>query len=132
MAQLIHNYQSAAPESRAFNTHLIELVAQAVHQIAVDLYKQDSSRHKDDALGLWRPPERYQLRYPVTFPPSLFQHKWYDNVSQYPEDIADCVGYWAETRILGGVVLFDRRDPDSVPDATVSAPPPRMEDYLPR
>ncbi len=23
------------------------------------------------------------------------------------------VGYWAEARILGGVVLFDRRDPDA-------------------
>jgi hypothetical protein len=28
--------------------------------------------------------------------------------AQYPEGIADMVGYWAKDRILGGVVLFDR------------------------
>ena len=31
------------------------------------------------------------------------------------------VGYWAEARILGGVVLFDRRNPDAVPDADPNA-----------
>ena len=28
--------------------------------------------------------------------------------SQYPDGLADVVGYWAEDRIFGGVVLFDR------------------------
>jgi hypothetical protein len=33
----------------------------------------------------------------------------------YPNDAADMAGYWAEARIIGGVVLFDRR-PDGNPD----------------
>ncbi|KAH6854044.1 hypothetical protein B0I37DRAFT_21119 [Chaetomium sp. MPI-CAGE-AT-0009] len=38
-----------------------------------------------------------------------------------PEGIADCVGYWAEARILGGVMLFDRRDPELVKGAAPDA-----------
>jgi hypothetical protein len=118
--KLIHNYQSASPGSRVFNTRLIELVAHVVHQVAVWLYKQDTSRHKDDALGLWRPPEDRQQYFPRTFPSTLFCHEWYRDYDHYPEGIADCVGYWAENRIFGGVVLFDRRDPKNEPDAAVS------------
>jgi hypothetical protein len=29
---------------------------------------------------------------------------------QYPDGLADVAGYWAEDRIFGGVVLFDRGD----------------------
>lgn len=31
--------------------------------------------------------------------------------TKYPNGVADIVGYWAETRVFGGVVLFDRREP---------------------
>ncbi|KAL2258520.1 hypothetical protein VTK26DRAFT_8152 [Humicola hyalothermophila] len=31
------------------------------------------------------------------------------------------VGYWAEARILGGVILFERRKPESVEDAAPDA-----------
>jgi hypothetical protein len=40
---------------------------------------------------------------------------------QYPRHVADMVGYWAEARILGGVVLFDRRKPDAEPSADPDA-----------
>ncbi len=121
--KLIHQYQAASPGSRAFNTLLIELVARVVHQVAVWLYKQDTSRHKEDALGLWRPDEEEKDDFPRTFPSTLFCHEWYRDYDQYPEGIADCVGYWAENRIFGGVVLFDRRDPESEPEAAVSSEP---------
>jgi hypothetical protein len=39
--------------------------------------------------------------------PSFF-HSEFKEHEQYPEGIADMVGYWAENRILGGVALFDR------------------------
>lgn len=42
--------------------------------------------------------------------PTLFNHPWYLDHDQYPNGIADIVGYWAESRILGGVILFDRRE----------------------
>lgn len=35
-------------------------------------------------------------------------------------DWSNVVGYWAEACILGGVVLFDRREPDSAPNVEVS------------
>ncbi|KAK4148634.1 hypothetical protein C8A00DRAFT_47553 [Chaetomidium leptoderma] len=120
-SRLVHDYQSASPGSRGFNTRLIELVARAVHEIAVWLYKQDTNRHKDDAFGLWRPPQDEVRFFPHTFPSTLLCHAWYRDHDQYPEGIADCVGYWAEARIFGGVVLFDRRDPET-PDAVYLHP----------
>lgn len=72
---------------------------------------------------MWRPPEGRLVPYIRTFPSTLFCHAWYRDYEQYPQGIADCVGYWAEARIFGGVVLFDRRDPEAVSDAVVSALP---------
>lgn len=118
--KLIHDYQSASPTSSAFTTRLIELVTRAVHQVAVWLYKQDTNRHKKDALGVWRPQKEDVRHFPPTFPSTLFCHEWYRDYDQYPEGMADCVGYWAEARIFGGVVLFDRRERESAPDADVS------------
>ena len=89
-------------------TRLVELVARAVHRIAAWLFAQDVTgiRHKDDALGQWRPSEQRKGFYPPTFPTTLFCHRWYGDFDQYPTGIANSVGYWAEARILGGVVLL--------------------------
>ncbi|KAG6355325.1 hypothetical protein INS49_003286 [Diaporthe citri] len=54
--------------------------------------------------------------YPDGKLPSLFFHKHYRDYDQYPDGVADIVGYWAETRIFGGVVLFDRRKPSQRED----------------
>ena len=94
-----------------------------MHQFAAWLYSQDLSRHKDDALGMWRPSEDAGRYYPATYPTTLFCHPWYRDYDQYPRGIADSVGYWAEARILGGVLVFDRRDPEVVSDAEVSSSP---------
>lgn len=32
----------------------------------------------------------------------------YHNPEEFPDGIADIVGYWAEHRIFGGIILFDR------------------------
>lgn len=117
----LRDYQSAPLESPSFSTRLIELVARAVHSIAAWLYTQDTSRHKNDALGTWRPPEQSKRFYPPTFPTTLFCHSWYRDYDQYPEGMADSVGYWAEARILGGVVVFDRRNSELVKEAAVSS-----------
>lgn len=103
---------------------LIELVARVTHQIAVWLYNQDTNRHKDDALGSFRPSDdEWGYCYPKTSSTTLFCHPWYRDYDQYPDGVADCVGYWAEARIMGGVVLFDQCDPASVADAEVSGTP---------
>ncbi|KAK3293434.1 uncharacterized protein B0H64DRAFT_326608 [Chaetomium fimeti] len=123
-AQTLHGYRACAPGSRGFKTRLIELVAVAVHQIAALLYELDTSVHKDDGITDWTPPKSdtfYRKWYPDGPRPTLFHHAWYLDYAQYPRQVADMVGYWAEARILGGVVLFDRRDPkvsrDADPDA---------------
>ena len=46
--------------------------------------------------------ERYDTK------PTLFFHCDYLDHEQYPNGLADIAGYWAEDRILGGVVVFDR------------------------
>ncbi|KAJ3546444.1 hypothetical protein NM208_g1995 [Fusarium decemcellulare] len=112
---LLHAYQIAAPESRAFQTTLIELVARTIHNIAVWLFKQEPTLPPTNELVAWRPSEENEDFYPNGYPPTLFWHPWYHDYDQYPEGVADIAGYWAESRIFGGVVLFDRRrtSPDS-------------------
>jgi hypothetical protein len=100
------------------------LVAVAVHQIAAILFELDLSVHKDDGITEWTPPESdewYWRWYPDGPLPTLFHHSWYKDYDQYPRRVADMVGYWAEARILGGVVLFDRRNPEAEPQADPSA-----------
>lgn len=96
------------------------MVANAVHQIAAILFELDTSLHEDDNITEWAPPESdslYWKWHPNGPLPTLFHHNWYVNYDQYPRGVADMVGYWAEARILGGVVLFDRRKPDAEPCA---------------
>ncbi|KAK7934571.1 hypothetical protein PG985_000066 [Apiospora marii] len=123
-AELLLEFQEAAPGSRAFNIRLIEMVAVALHQIAVVIYQRDESIHKDDGVHDWKPPEsdeRYWRKHPDGPLPTLFQHSWYVDYDQYPNGAADMAGYWAEAQIIGGVVLFDRRDPTKTPDADPNA-----------
>ncbi|OBT73985.1 hypothetical protein VF21_05993 [Pseudogymnoascus sp. 05NY08] len=104
---------AASQRSKAFQTRLVELVAIATHQIAVQLFKLDIGLHKDDGIASWEPPKdntMFWRRNPNGPPPTVFRHKFYRDYDQYPEGVADGVGYWAEARILGGVVLFDRRE----------------------
>ena len=103
---------------------MIELVAVAVHQIGALLFELDTSIHKDDGITDWAPPKSdtwFWKLHPDGPHPSLFYHAWYVDHAQYFRHVADMVGYWAEARILGGVVLFDRRDPKAIPDADPDA-----------
>lgn len=113
--------------SKLFQTHLIELIASAIHSIGADLHKlnADIGGHAHDGLNSWVPDkgdELWWMAFPNGAPPTLFQHAWYIDYEQYPAIVSDGVGYWAEARIFGGVVLFDRRDSSSQPDTDVSCP----------
>lgn len=79
----------------------------------------DTSHHKDDDIASWIPPPEDQFWefYPPGPWPTLFRHGWYVDHDQYPNGVGDMVGFWAEARIFGGVVLFDRRDPSTCDDA---------------
>ena len=78
---------------------------------------------------MWRPSENTKRFYPPTYPTTLFCHPWYRDYNQYPGGIADSVGYWAEARILGGVVLFDKRNLDVDSDAIYIHPDRRKVIY---
>ncbi|KAI8292453.1 hypothetical protein K4K60_006014 [Colletotrichum sp. SAR11_57] len=56
-SKLINDYRAASLGSRAFKVRLIEMVAVAVHQIAVEIFKLDTSLHKEDGIASWKPPK---------------------------------------------------------------------------
>lgn len=41
-------------------------------------------------------------------PPAAFFHSSYVSLEQYPQGLGDVAGYWAEGKIFGGVIVFDR------------------------
>lgn len=114
---MLDAFQSTAPRSQAFHLRLIELTAVAVHQIAVYLFQLGETLHDPastngadvETVTRWElapDPEGFGVR--VKPWPTLFTHPHFAAHEEYPEGIADAVGYWAEDRILGGVALFDR------------------------
>jgi hypothetical protein len=93
---------------------LIEIAAVSCHQLAVQLYQQDDGVHKHAEHEAWLAKALADIpandpwaagRLP---PRTMFFHWAYQDSHQYPHGIADVVGYWAESKIFGGVVVFDR------------------------
>ncbi|KAJ4264468.1 hypothetical protein NW762_005668 [Fusarium torreyae] len=112
--QAVKSYQNAKPGSKPFNLRLVELVAVSLHQISVELFKMDHRLHRGDieAVINWKmPPTEGMIDVPPG--PTLFSHHAYLDDDVYLEGVADVVGYWAEDRILGGVVVFERRPENS-------------------
>lgn len=97
-----------------------------LHQLAVKLFQLNLNLHDSattwgldvDAVVKWQP-EPHDF-FPSVEPwPTLFAHRYFTAHEQYPDGVADIVGYWAEDRILGGVAIFDRSQSwcgDSEPD----------------
>lgn len=130
--QLASSFRSAAPGSRAFIAHLIELSAVVVHAIGVEVFKLERDSHSQfAAITSWKgPPPPNGIPMPwINACPTLLRHTWYRASEQYPEGVADIPGYWAESRIFGGVVLFDRFEKATSPgreeSSTVWLHPPR-------
>ncbi|KAK4247304.1 hypothetical protein C7999DRAFT_14649 [Corynascus novoguineensis] len=116
---VIRRYQNAAPGSREFKMRLVELVAAGIHQIAAILFQSDDKVHIKDHIETvhsWKKKPVWMdmgCREPTLFeypdpPLTLFCHYEYMDHQQYPYGLGDVAGYWAEDRILGGVVVFDR------------------------
>jgi hypothetical protein len=94
-------------------------VAVSCHQIAAFLFENGKKHHKQE-YDAWIAEqeklkeigdERYQWR-PVP-PPVVFYHRQHADYEQYPRGLSDVVGYWAEAKIFGGVLLFDRGESDT-------------------
>ena len=56
------------------------MVAVAVHNIAVQLFKLDTSLHKDDGIASWVPTKDDTVFW------TLFRHARYGDYDQYPEE----------------------------------------------
>ncbi|KAG8164394.1 hypothetical protein KVR01_006312 [Diaporthe batatas] len=102
---VLKRYQNIPAGSRASKLPFIELVAVAIHRIA-GLAHGQGKVHKlpveEDRLcndGSSEPYRNYYL--------TPFCLKEYAN-PEYPDGVADIVGYWAENWIFGGVVVFSR------------------------
>lgn len=96
---------------------LLELTAVALHQIAVHLFQLNANLHNPattqgfdiNSVVTWQPePDEFLVN--VEPWPTLFAHRYFTAHEQYPNGVADMVGYWAEDRILGGVAIFDRSE----------------------
>lgn len=112
--QVLQAYQDTSCNSVAWKLRLIELVVSACHDIAVFLYQLDHGEHWHADHEYWLeeqfekyPNERLQARLPLP-PPTLFWHRSFRASHRYPNGVAELAGYWTETQIFGGVVLFDR------------------------
>ncbi|KUI56201.1 hypothetical protein VP1G_10845 [Cytospora mali] len=111
----IQAYQDTSPGSVAWKLRLLELVAIACHNIAGHLYQMDDGVHKHAEWDAWCAKKRARLTESSSmrdrrecYRPTLFYIDAYMNAERFPNGLADVVGYWAELRIFGGVVLFDR------------------------
>lgn len=84
------------------------MTAASVNMLAGMLY---SSFHPDTILKPPKPPEGHDRQFHLTdhFYVDLY-HSYYKRFDNYPFGLLSVVGYWAETALFGGVVLFDRGD----------------------
>lgn len=107
--KVLNRYQSVPVGSMASKLPLIELIAVAVHALAVQVFTEvDSGFHKHEK---WLSDDYYDAV------PIMMRHKkhtpfllWltFDTQEQYPNGVADVAAYWAQDRIFGGVILFGR------------------------
>ena len=116
--QLLQAFQDETLGSRPSHLRLIELCAVACHQIAIFLFQNEGKSHAGE-YEAWLAEQRRlrdagddKYRFYSVEPPVPFYHNAYVADDLYPHGIADMVGYWAEARIFGGVVLFDRGPSD--------------------
>ncbi|KAJ3524581.1 hypothetical protein NM208_g12004 [Fusarium decemcellulare] len=112
---LLNAFKNTTSGTKDFHLRLVELVVVACHQIAAYLFDLDDGAHKHKLHDDWLQQQlmasilQSQTGRPSRFfPPAAFFHLSYVYPEQYPRGLADVAGYWAEGKIFGGVVVFDR------------------------
>ncbi|KAM0270845.1 hypothetical protein ACHAQH_009309 [Verticillium albo-atrum] len=102
-------FQDADLGSKQFHLRLLELVAASCHQIAVYLYNLTGRNHHHAEHDKWRErPVDPEDPYSVYRPPIAFTHGPYEASEQHPHGLADVAAFWAEAKIFGGIIVFDR------------------------
>lgn len=103
--KVLERYQGIPAGSRASKLPFVELVAVAIHRIAVLVYRQ-GSMHKQSGLPVEE--NRLCFNFFRHYYPTPFCLDEYADSEQYPDGVADIAGYWVENWIFGGVVVFSR------------------------
>ncbi|GKU09601.1 unnamed protein product [Fusarium langsethiae] len=110
--EALERFQKEPIGSYAFNLRLIELVVIACHQGRAGAYAVDQGTYKHKLYQDWRDKvleeKKHEIHSPYEPPVAAFSHRAYQHPEQYPRGIADVAGYWTESKIFGGVALFDR------------------------
>ncbi|KAI1070987.1 hypothetical protein LB507_011069, partial [Fusarium sp. FIESC RH6] len=106
--KLLDAFSLAAFGSKTFHLRLLELLAVSCHQIAVYLYSLDGVNHTHEEYQRWANEPRDMNRLDSHRDPTPFCHGSYIDIDRYPNGAADAAGYWAEAKIFGGVLVFDR------------------------
>ncbi|KAH7245732.1 hypothetical protein BKA59DRAFT_476168 [Fusarium tricinctum] len=113
-SKTLEHFQNSVLGSEEFHLRLIELVVTACHQIGAYLFELDEGAHKHKFYQDWREKVLYEKECGVQSRrfydplPIAFCHRAYRYYEQYPRGVADVAGYWAESKIFGGVFVFDR------------------------
>lgn len=97
--------QNTRPSSNNFKLHLLEIAVLTVHSLAATLY---TTSHPD--INIY-PKERLFTQH-SHYAADLY-HWLHRLATRYPYGLADVIGYWAETQIFGGVVLFEHENDQS-------------------
>ena len=72
------------------------------------LYSLDGVNHTHEEYQRWANEPRDMNRLDSHRDPTPFCHGSYIDIDRYPNGTADAAGYWAEAKIFGGVLVFDR------------------------
>ena len=94
--------------SREHSLRLLEITAASLHALAGKIF---AYFHPSTELKPQKSPEGHYRAFRGTdrFYVDFF-HVCYALFEKYPFGLLNVVGYWAETQLLGGVLLFDRGD----------------------
>lgn len=108
---MAQDYQNAPWGSHEHWLRLLEITAASVHALAGTIY---ASGHMDMDI---KPPEPEGGSHRLFHRNDGFYvncyHTNYRHFEEYPFGLLNVVGYWAETEIFGGVLLFEREEEGS-------------------
>lgn len=105
--QLAQEYQNAPLGSRENHLQLLRIAAASVNALARKTYHDF---HPDTTI---KPSELPESSNHQSNGIDDFYHTSYVEFKRYPFGRLDVVGYWAETQLFGGVVLFERDESGS-------------------
>ena len=111
--QLVQNYQNAPLDTREHDLRLLEVTAASINALAGLIYL---ACHPDTELKPPKPSPDEDFDYSFHNPHERqtdFYHTEYEAYERYPFGLLNVVCYWAEHKLFGGVLLFDRGESGS-------------------